>query len=730
MSTKSLLITPPFTQLNTPYPATAYLKGYLNTLNVASFQVDLGLDVILSIFSSDGLKKIFETNIFQESWDWNIKKIHLQQDQYIKHIDAVIAFLQGKNDAYAYNVCQYGYLPQAKRFDEITDLEFAFGQIGLIDKAKYIATLFIEDIGDYITETIDEHFGFSRYAERLSRSAHTYDELYNQLNNQPSYIDKITLELIDDYIHNYETNLVVLSIPFPGNLYAGLRIGQHIKQNHPNITVAMGGGYVNTELRNVSDIRLFECIDYLSLDDGERPIECLINYLNNKISIHELKRTFALIDNKIEYLNGSLFPDVKQELVGTPDYRDLKLNDYISVIEVANPMHKLWSDGRWNKLTLAHGCYWGKCTFCDVHLDYIQNYEASSATLLVDKIETIIEQTGTTGFHFVDEAAPPSLMKQLAIELIKRKINITWWTNIRFEKSFTADLCRLLAKSGCIAVSGGLEVASDRLLALIKKGVTVQQVAQVTHHLTEAGIFVHAYLMYGFPTQTTQETIDSLEYVRQLFEQNILQSGYWHQFAMTAHSPIGKSPETFKVKALCDTNMPFANNDIPHLDPTGTQHEQFSAGLKKSLFNYMNGIGIDFPLQVWFDFPIPKTTIAPNAIEKFLSADQFVSLKPHHKLLWIGSSVYKENNIKKGKHHKKSSLYIINNIGIETLYFDDTDANFFEQFLPQINITLQKEPISFQSFSSLYEEKTQRNINLLIHHPEFNKLRTLGLLAI
>ena len=149
-------------------------------------------------------------------------------------------------------------------------------------------------------------------------------------------------------------------------------------------------------------------------------------------------------------------------------------------------MHSLWSDGRWNKLTMAHGCYWGKCTFCDISLDYISLYEPIAATILVDRMEQLIAQTGEQGFHFVDEAAPPALMRAVALEILKRKLTVTWWTNIRFEKNFTQDLCHLLKASGCIAVSGGLEVASDRLLKLIDKGVTVEQVAQVTRSFTAA----------------------------------------------------------------------------------------------------------------------------------------------------------------------------------------------------------------------------------------------------
>ena len=458
------------------------------------------------------------------------------------------------------------------------DLHFAFGSMGKQDKAKHIATMYLEDLGNLIKDTIDPYFGFSRYAESLGRSANSFDELYAALNAPATYIDTILLHIVEQYINKVSPSLVCLSVPFPGNLYTSLRCGQYIKNKYPSIKVAMGGGFANTELRSLSDPRVFEFYDFITLDDGEAPLEVLINHLDGKIAAQELKRCFTLVDGKVQYINNSIWPDYKQANVGTPDYSGLLLDKYISAIEVVNPMHSLWSDGRWNKLTMAHGCYWGKCTFCDISLDYIKTYEPVTASLLVDRIETLIAQTGQTGFHFVDEAAPPSLMKALSIEIIRRKLVVSWWANVRFEKSFTRDLCQLLKSAGCIAVSGGLEVASDRLLALIDKGITVSQVAKVSQHFSEAGIMVHAYLMYGFPTQTDQETIDSLEMVRQMFETGVLQSAFWHLFTMTAHSPVGLDPDKYKVIKQTNEIGTFANNDIVHIDPTGADQEIYGSG--------------------------------------------------------------------------------------------------------------------------------------------------------
>ena len=687
-TTPIFIVIPPFTQLNTPYPSTAYLKGFLNTKNIACAQADLGIDVILALFSKQGLSDLFQyiADLPAQDWTDNAKRIIALQRDYIQTIDAVIKFLQGQNPTLAHLIAQEEYLPQAKRFEQSEDLDWAFGAMGVQDKAKHLATLYLEDLSDLIIECIDPHFGFSRYAERLGRSANQFDELYDTLSQPFTYIDKIHIAILQNYIEKYNPQIFAQSIPFPGNLYAGFRAARWVKENYPHIKTAMGGGFANTELRSLKDPRVFEFFDFITLDDGEMPIEYLIEHVQGKRSQAALKRTFVLSDNnEVIYINNNTCKDYSQAELGTPDYSDLRLKEYISVIEVVNPMHRLWSDGRWNKLTMAHGCYWGKCTFCDISLDYIKVYEPIAAQILCDRMEALMEQTGETGFHFVDEAAPPALMRALAIEILRRGLTVSWWTNIRFEKSFTLDLCKLLAASGCIAVSGGLEVASDRLLDLIKKGVTVAQVAQVNRNFTEAGIMVHAYLMYGFPTQTAQETIDSLEMVRQMFEKGILQSGFWHQFAMTAHSPVGLNPEAFNVIAERSENITFADNDVIHHDPKGANHELFSYGLKKSLFNYMHGIGFDEPLSFWFDFKVPRTTIAPNYIEKVLNESEF-SMKSNAKVLWLGTipTFSIGTKTKKNKSWEVANLTFNTKRNTTTLQLDVKIGEWFASILKKI----------------------------------------------
>jgi len=731
MKPKILLITPPFTQLNTPYPATAYLKGFLNTQQIDSFQCDLGIEAILEIFSKQGLSKLFELAIeSKQELSMNAQRMIALKKQYISTINDVIAYLQNKKPSIAHLICNDEFLPEASRFEQVEDTESLFGVLGINDKARYLSTLYLEDISDLIIETIDPDFGFSRYAEHIGISANTFDSIYEKLNEPLGWLDKILIELLEQKITNYQPTVVGLSIPFPGNLLGGLRCGQFLKQKYPNIKVVLGGGFINTELRSLSEKRIFEFTDFITLDDGEMPIIQLISYLQSKIDSSELVRTFLIENNELVYRNNLQKQNYKQAVVGTPDYTDFQLTNFLSVIEIANPMHRLWNDGRWNKLTFAHGCYWAQCNFCDTSLDYIKRYDPNSASILCDRVEEIITQTGENGFHFVDEAAPPSLMRAFALEIIRRELNIVWWTNVRFERNFTADLCLLLKHSGCIAVSGGLEVASDRILKNINKGVDIEQVAKVTHNFTTAGIMVHAYLMYGFPTQTVQETIDSLEVVRQLFAVGIVQSAYWHKFTMTAHSPIGLNPTAFGVSALKTEISSFANNDIPHDDPTGCKHDLYAEGLRKALFNYMHGLGFEFPLADWFNLAVPKTSISPKRIEKAIQV-QTTETDKSKRFVWIGNKpITREySKTKKGKKIQMLELIIRNRKEDIVLNINLRFGLFVNDLLEKCSISNEKYP-SYSEIEQPFEVAGLGDFSVFEQGQSFSRLKEVGLLLL
>ena len=618
------------TQLNTPYPSTAYLTGFLRSRGVHAVQEDLALALMLRLLSREGLLAVQEqvAALAPASRTPAVRAFDAQFHRYLASIEPTIAFLQGRDATLMHRIASRSFLPEGARFapldqyvagDGEDTLAWAFGALGVHDRARHLATLYLNDIADVLREAVDARFEFVRYAEQLAQSQPSFEPLAQALAAPLNIIDATLRALAVAALERHAPTVVLLSVPFPGAVYAAFRIAQAIKAHDPHIVTVLGGGFVNTELRELSEARVFDHFDFVTLDAGERPLLALLEHLRGQRSRQRLVRTFVRnpATSQVQFMNWAE-PDIAFDELGTPTWDGLPLGNYLSLLDMLNPMHRLWSDGRWNKLTVALGCYWKKCSFCDVSLDYISRYETANAALLVDRIQTIVAETGQTGFHFVDEAAPPKALKALALELIERRVAISWWGNIRFEKSFTPELCQLLAQSGCIAISGGLEVASDRLLKVMQKGVTVDQVARVTRAFADAGILVHAYLMYGFPSQTVQETVDALEFVRQLFEAGCIQSGFWHRFACTVHSPVGRDPQAYGVTLLPLPKVSFAKNDVGFVDPSGVDHDVLGVALKKAIYNYMHGIALEQDVRRWFDVKVPRSRVAQGRIARAL----------------------------------------------------------------------------------------------------------------
>lgn len=557
---KTLLITPPFVQLNTAYPATTQLTGYLVSRGYDCAQWDMGIDVACELLSARFLSKHFGAD-----------------NHFVRNIDSVVKFLQGADATLATRIVSREWLVEGPRFAIYNpqELDWAFGGAGVQDRAKHLATLYIQDLTDLMREQIAPGFDLIRYQEQIALSAPAFDQVM-ACAGQTNPITEVMVALLEAKVTAHQPSVVGFSVPFPGCLVSALLSAKYIKEHHPEIKVVMGGGYVNTELRSLTDARIFNYIDYLCFDDGELPLERII-------SAGELVRTMTREKMRFEPSTEPFAPVVSFEGIDS--------SKYISMLEVANPMHRLWSDGFWNKITVAHGCYWAKCAFCDTKLDYIGRYEPQSATAVVDTMERVMAQTGSSGFHFTDEALPPKLLREIAQQILERGLVVSYWGNIRFEKAYTQELCALLSASGFVAASGGLEVASPRILQLINKGVTIEQARQAAENLTAAGIMVHTYLMYGFPSQTYAETVESLEVVRSMFEAGAIQSAFWHRFTMTLHSPLGCH------NAPCNA---FANNGVDFDGQFDYDLDWVGAALKVATYNYMHGMGLDKQVKKWF----------------------------------------------------------------------------------------------------------------------------------
>ncbi len=634
------LVLPPLTQLNAPYPATAYLARTLRDHGIACTQRDLGIEWVLRLYSRQGLAEVFDSLADRDELPEPGWRALALRAAHLDAIEPVIRFLQGRDRTLAPRILDTPFLPRGPRLGR-ADLE-GFGPLATDDAARHLATLYLEDLADLVTSCVDEGFSLIRYQHHLAVGQASFDPIATRL-AKTTLLDRWLDTLTDTLTDTLRADVVGITVPFPGNLYGALRIGQRLRRR--GVHVILGGGYINTELRDTEEPRLWECVDALVYDDGEGPLlAALEQWRGGADQRYRIRTRDGLRWDPLRLPDTPTPPEPPPDVPAQSAawYGDLRLDLYLQLVDSLNPAHRLWSDGRWNKITLAHGCYWRKCSFCDIQLDYISRYAPARTEALADAMEGLIADTGQSGFHMVDEAAPPRGMRDLALEILKRGMTVTWWGNIRFEAAFTPDLCRLFAASGLVAVTGGLEVASDRLLLAMEKGVTIEQVARAASAFRGAGVLVHAYLMYGFPTQTEEDTVDSLEIVRQLFAHDLVSSAFWHRFVLTRHSGVARDPARYGVAmpSSPDPSGPprFATNDLPHGDPTGADHDRFDDVLPRALAAWMRGRDLDKPVNTWFSPALPPSREPADRVARALDPAA-AGAGMGERLVWLGGEV-------------------------------------------------------------------------------------------
>ncbi len=627
----TLLLTPPFVQLSSPYSATPFLKGYLQTKGIFSHQIDLSILTFLRIFSKDGFERMFESveHSIEEKSDYQ-KDFLLKKELYCSTIDSVIAFLQGKYPQLARKIATRTYLPEDKRFDTVK--KPGLKHTNTIEYSLHCASLYIDDVVDFLKDTIVPDFNLSSYKSNAASSGIEFGSLQKEL-SENNVLTETMISILDDIDFSSYT-VCGITVPFPGNLFCTLKICEYLKRKYRHIKIVIGGGYVNTDLRFLKDTGIFQYVDFITLDDGEEPIEKIIRYVSGEIQKESLVRTFFVDDEKLHYTDNS---EQSVKYCATPDYSGLDLTSYITLRESVNAMHSLWSEKNYLKMRMAHGCYHHGCSFCDTSLDYIAHFHPEKAEEIIAQMEKIIAETGIRAFHFVDEAMPPALLREFCTIIIRKKLDVTWWGNIRFDKKFSSGLCQLMSKAGCIAVSGGIESANNTILKRMNKNATVENYAYVCNNFSQAKILVHGYLIYGFPGETINDCIESLEIVRQFFSLGILNSAFYHRFSLTIHSPVYKNPDDFGITIPQVALSSFSNNDVQYHEKKQSHIDQCGEGLNKAIynFNYLNAL--DLPLAEWFPGIKFKHTIEPDFVKKCIkkSAGEKLTAIP----VWTGTGL-------------------------------------------------------------------------------------------
>ena len=651
-----LILQPPVMQLNTAYPSGAYLSDFFKRENCLTKWLDLNIELFYSIFCKSGLEKIFELseqnalklaqkaeNSGDENTAFNLRRYVCQKKIWIDWIDRIVQILCGKGFESAHAFVFGAHVPRGNRMENfLANLDHDL----TTDDARSLASFALVDFADFINVAFDRNFSLVRYAESLTISESVFSEIEKGADSpilKEFYVPLLEKKVVPEIekmlseaksAEKNEKILVCVSIPFPGVFAAALSTGKFLKQRYSEkIFVSFGGGFVNTELRETKEKSLTKYCDAISYDRGYASYKKLLEILKTEQKAEEIYnlRQFVLNGDSCGTENVQILEPAKpnsQELnyeiqmtkSVIPDFSDIDFSKYPRLIDDTNPMHRLWSDGAWIKAYMAHGCYWHKCAFCDVTLDYVKSFCMTDIKLLYEGLLKQCKEKNIFGIHFVDEAMPPAAMIAFAKENIAHGSPLSWWGNIRFEKNFTRDIADFLAYGGLVGVSAGLESATGNGLNAIHKGTDLESIVGACCAFKEAGVLVHAYMIFGYWFEKPLDLMDSMETLRQFYANGLLDSCFWHKFVLTRHSRVydewkkGLHPE---LKVLAEKNIPlFAKNGL-HFEGEKSS-EKYAQALEFSLDEWMHGRNLEKPVYKWFGFNVPKPDVGPDFIQKMI----------------------------------------------------------------------------------------------------------------
>jgi len=649
-----VVITPPLVQLNSPYPSGAYLNSFFKMQEDNCIWHDLSNELFYSIFSKEGVQKLFnlsEVNAlnlaakYEKEGDdntaFNLRRYISQKANWIQWIDTIVAILCGKAREQEH---QFLYSPYAPRGSRMENFLANMEHDPTVDDVRFLCSYALADLADYITAVFDSEFSLIRYAEHLTVDERSFSQIEKKLDS-PVMKHFYEPVLKQTFCADSIPDLVCISVPFAGTFLPALYTARYVKQLYGNKTfVSLGGGFVNTELRDANDLALAKYLDALSFDRGYGSYKCLRDVAFSKDSSIYKMRFFTSTkvtepvwtDKEIESYESSMTTKV------IPDYSDINFFRYPRVCDDKNPMHRIWNDGAWMKVYLAHGCYWHKCAFCDTQLDYVCGYRPVDIEPLYKGMLETARKKGIYGLHFVDEALPPVALKNFCLLNARNGNPLYFWGNVRFEKAFTKDLAAFLSYCGFGGASAGLEVATGEGLKSINKGTDIESIVGACAAFKEAGILVHAYMIYGFWNDTPQSIINSMETLRQFFEAGLLDSSFWHKFMLTRNSQVysewtqGKVPDLVPIEPKKKNNSIFADNNL-HFKGEDS-YTKFGNSLEAALASWMHGEKLEMKVHKWFEFQVPSPSIPKDFIEKLIEKYEQKSREITGKdIFWLGS---------------------------------------------------------------------------------------------
>tara|TARA_Y100000294_G_scaffold62095_1_gene58822 strand:+ start:402 stop:2174 length:1773 start_codon:yes stop_codon:yes gene_type:complete len=349
------------------------------------------------------------------------------------------------------------------------------------------------------------------------------------------------IELYEDFLIAPECwedyRVLGISIIGTSQIIPGLTLARMLKKRYPHLFIVLGGpifSVISEKLKKWPEFFDEFCHAIITFE-GEEPLDQLLNSIKSGASLDGVPNLIYKNNGQVKVSERKA--TIRFNEIPPPTFDGLPLDLYFSPYPVLPVLQ-------------SRGCYWGKCTFCTHSYIYGQRYSLHKNLSMVDQLESFSKKYKTKYFTFSDEAVSPQALKGLSDQIIKRGLDFSGLVMLRFEKKMDADLFSKMKKAGFDFLLYGLESANDRILSLMEKGNSSELACENLRMSAEAGIWNHLFLFFGFPTETWEEAMDTIEFIKE--NRKNIHSFAPGVFTLNKDSVVYNYPERFSITQLID----------------------------------------------------------------------------------------------------------------------------------------------------------------------------------
>lgn len=348
---------------------------------------------------------------------------------------------------------------------------------------------------------------------------------------------------IFDRLDKEDIDLLGISIISPTQVIASLTLGQIVKKRFPHIHVVIGGPWATLYRNSILEKKeLFRCFDSVIVFEGESALCELAQRLDAKKEIASIPN--IIVQNTVGDISLTRREE-DMDLLPCPDYDGLPLQEYgaSQAGEVSLPYET------------SRGCYWSKCAYCvDVPLPR-PTYRRKDPALVADDMKELERRYGAEYLLFGDPGLSPRQMRQISKEILRKGVDMWWWTMARLDPGFGHELFALAHKAGLRQVNFGFESASDRICGLLDKGNSRERSSRIIKDCAKAGIRVDLQTMLGLPGESFEDGMETVDFL--LSHGEYLSQATFNTYYLTPNNRIHQDPGSYGICFEDRPDLPF-----------------------------------------------------------------------------------------------------------------------------------------------------------------------------